>query len=69
MIATPVADAADVNPNGIKIFLAGGLSTFFIIEKPSWQILVPRTSRGRPLQTSPECPLKILFDHPGDITI
>ena len=56
MIATPVADAADVNPNGIKIFLAGGLSTFFIIEKPSRQILVPRTSRGRPqdvLRTSP----------------
>ena len=26
-------------------------------------------SQGRPAQTSPEHPLKILFDHPGDVSI
>ena len=34
---------------------------------PSQQILVPRTSLGRPLPTSPRRPLKILFDHPVDV--
>ena len=29
-IAVSVADSAAVNPNGIKILLASGLSTFFI---------------------------------------
>ena len=29
--------------------------------------LVPRTSRGRSPPTSPGRPLKILFDHPGDV--
>ena len=33
----------------------------------SQQILVPRTSLGRPLPTSPGRPLKILFDHPVDV--
>ena len=36
---------------------------------PSRQILVPRTSRGRPPPTSPGRPLKILFDRPGDVLI
>ena len=31
------------------------------------QILVPETSRGRPPQMSPGCPLKVLFNYPGDI--
>ena len=31
----------------------------------SWQILVPRMSRGLPTPT----PLKILFDHHGDVPI
>ena len=38
-------------------------------KKPSQQILIPRTSRGRPPPTSPGRPLKILFDHPGDVPI
>ena len=33
-IAASVAAVAAVNPNGIKIFLANGLSTFFIKDKP-----------------------------------
>ena len=37
--------------------------------EPSRQILVPRTSRGRPPPTSPGRPLKILFDRPGDVLI
>ena len=37
--------------------------------EPSRQILVPRTSRGRPPPTSPGRPLKILFDHLGDVPI
>ena len=36
---------------------------------PSRQILVPRTSRGRPPPTSPGRPIKILFDRPGDVSI
>ena len=35
----------------------------------SRQILVPRTSRGRPTPMSPGRPLKILFGHPGDVPI
>ena len=35
----------------------------------SRQILVPRTSWGRPTPTSPGRPLKILFDRPGDVPI
>ena len=37
--------------------------------EPSRQILVPRTSRGRPPPTSPGRPLKILFDRPGDVPV
>ena len=36
---------------------------------PSRQILVPRTSRGRPPLMSRGRPLKILFDRPGDVPI
>ena len=36
---------------------------------PSRQILVPRTSRGRPPPTSLGRPLKILSDCPGDVPI
>ena len=36
---------------------------------PRWQILVPRTFRGRPLPTSLEGLLKILFNHPEDVPI
>ena len=36
---------------------------------PNRQILVPRTSRGCPPPTSPGRPLKILFHHPGDVSI
>ena len=39
----------------------------FIKPIPSRQILVSRTSRGRPPPTSPGHPLKILFDRPGDV--
>ena len=39
------------------------------IALPSRQILVPRTSRGRPSPTSPGRPLTVLFDHPGDVPI
>ena len=33
-IAPSVADATDVNPNGIKTLLASGLSTFFVKGNP-----------------------------------
>ena len=36
-------------------------------DNPSWQILVPSMSRGRPPPTSPGRPLNILFDHPRDV--
>ena len=39
------------------------------LSNPNRQILVPRTSRGRPRPTYPGCPLKILFHHPGDVSI
>ena len=35
----------------------------------SRHILVPRTYQGRPPSTSPGRPLRILFDHPGDVPI
>ena len=35
----------------------------------SRQILVPRTSQGRPPPTSPGRPLKILFDRPSDVAL
>ena len=40
-----------------------------IVIIPSWQILVPRSSRRRPIPTSPGRPLKILSDRPGDVPI
>ena len=36
---------------------------------PSRQILVPRTSRGRPPSTSPGRPLKVLVDHLADVPV
>ena len=36
---------------------------------PSRQVLVPRTSRGRRLATSPGRPLKIIFHCAGDVPI
>ena len=41
----------------------------FFIVFPSRQILVPRTSQGRPPSASPGRPLKILLDHPGNVVI
>ena len=35
-IPASAADAASVNPNGIKTLLASGLSTFFINGKPAF---------------------------------
>ena len=35
-IAASVADAAAVNPNGIKTFLANGLSTFLVKGNPDF---------------------------------
>ena len=43
--------------------------SLFSLSIPSWQILVPRTSRERPPPSSPGRPLKILFDRPGDVPI
>ena len=47
------------------------MSKLLIISKclqlPSWKILVPRTSRGRPPPMSQARPLKILSDHPVDV--
>ena len=47
------------------------MSKLLIIRKclqlPSWKILVPRTSRGRPPPMSQGRPLKILSDHPVDV--
>ena len=40
-----------------------------IFYHPTWQILVARTSRGRPPSTFPGRPLKILFDRPGNFPI
>ena len=35
-IPISVANAGAVNPNGIKTFLANGLNTFFINDKPAF---------------------------------
>ena len=51
----------DVNRVAVKILASSPGKT------PSRQILLPRTSRGRPPPTSLERPLKILFDHPRDV--
>ena len=52
-------------PATTKIFLF--LPSICTEELPNQQILVPRMSQGRPPPTSPGRPLKILFDHPGDV--
>ena len=49
-------------------------STVIVLKKqfyllPSRQILVPRTSRGRPPPKSPGRSLKIVFDRPRDVPI
>ena len=49
-------------------------STVIVLKKqfyllPSRQIVVPRTSRGRPPPKSPGRPLKIVFDRPRDVPI
>ena len=36
---------------------------------PNWQILVLKTSRGRPPPASPRHPLNILFEHPREVPI
>ena len=60
--------------SGFNFFakIKGGNYVFIVLvvlalTLPSQQILVPRTSLGRPLPTSPRRPLKILFDHPVDL--
>ena len=40
-----------------------------LIMVTSQQIMVPRTSRGRPPRTFLEHPLNILFDYPRDVHI
>ena len=51
-IAGSVAGVAAVNPNGIKTFLANGLSTFFIKDNPVF-------SNGPKslLKNPPDCPI------------
>ena len=49
-----------------KMIQSGGFRDRLL---PSRQILVPRTSRGRPPPTSPRRPLKVLFYRPGDVPI
>ena len=51
-IAASVADAAVVNPNGIKTLLANGLSTFFIKGKP-----VLRNGPKSPPKNPRDCPI------------
>ena len=50
-IAVSVADSAAVNPNGIKILLASGLSTFFIKDNPVFSHC-PKSLPKNP----PDCP-------------
>ena len=47
----------------------GTINNSILVTLPSGQILVPRTSRGRPPPASPGRPVKILFDRPGDVPI
>ena len=58
-----------VNFQGINLFIWNFELSSALLYAPSRKILVPRTSRGRPLPTSPGRPLKILFDRPGDVLI
>ena len=60
IMAVSVAEAAPVNPNGIKMFLSNGLSTFFIDSNPTFNNgprSVPRNSR--------DCTIldKLVFDN------
>ena len=51
-MAASVADAAVVNPNGIKILLTNGLSTFFSKDKPVFN------NRPKSLPKNlPDCPI------------
>ena len=47
------------------VFVIVNYTTLLML--PSRQILVVRTSRGRPHPTSQGRPLKTLLDHPGDV--
>ena len=52
----------------VLLFLIGGFKLFSDVF-PSRQVLVPRTSQGRPPAASPERSLKIIFDCAGDVPI
>ena len=58
--ATSVADAAAVNPYGIKTLLANGLSIFPIKSNP-----VLSNSPKNPSKTFPDCPIlcNFVFDN------
>ena len=58
--AESVTDAAAVNPDSIKTFLANDLSTFFIKGKPNFSCS-PRSL----LKNPPDCPIlkRWVFDH------
>ena len=58
-----------VNFQGINLLIWNFELSSALLSAPSRQILVPRTSRGHPPPTSPGRPLKILFDHSGDVLI
>ena len=58
-----------VNFQGINLFIWNFELSSALLYAPSRKILVPRTSRGRPLPTSPGRPLKTLFDCPGNVSI
>ena len=45
------------------------VNTVSICNNTSHQILVPRTSRGRPIPTSPKRYLEITFHHPRNVSI
>ena len=51
-IAASVADAAAVNPNGIKTLLASGFNRFFIKGNPFYTIDPKHLPKGLP-----ECPI------------
>ena len=60
IMVVSVAEAAPVNPNGIKMFLSNGLGTFFIDSNPTFingPRSVPRNSR--------DCTIldKLVFDN------
>ena len=59
-MAASVADAAAVNPNGIKTVLANGLSTFLIKDNPFFS-----NAPQRLLKNLPHCPIlcNLVFDN------